>query len=257
MNQPANEQGAKGLRKQVRQALLRRPEWVEPGVLLQDQPLMLADGRKVRLHGVDIEGRPCLVGVFRELDAKAYDWMLASLCAFRDGMLGRDPVYSRGHEPRLFVVAPWFRPEDLSRLRLIGRDGSVRALRLRHLGEQEFRTELVFPATEFPNADAWVEQAPQELRGFCRRLLAAARRGPDRFEFQGVAWPVLIAGEQGPVAALHLQGSTPRFLAVGDAGMPPRVIELTTEAGQDDAVDHLLRSGGTFACHLSEPAAST
>jgi hypothetical protein len=230
----------KGFRKSVRRALLARPEWVEPGVLLQDQALRLPDGRRIRLHGVDVLGRPCLVGVFRELDAEAYDWLLAVACAFRDGMLGGDPVYSRGREPRLFVVAPWFRPEDLVRLDLLSDAVDVRALRVRRCAES-WATELVHPRCEFGDLESWLEASPAALRGFLRRLYAVAQRGGQRCEFQGQPWPICVAGGDGPLASIHRDGERLLYLAVRGAGEPPEMLALDGERGQDQAIDHLLR----------------
>ena len=233
----------KGMRKSIRRALMRRPEWVEPGVLLQDQALRLPGGGKVRLHGVDVLGRPCLVGVFRELDAKAYDWMLAVVCAFRDGLLGGDPVYARGREPRLFVVAPWFRPEDLARLALLDDAVQVRALRVRRSATESWTTELVQPRQEVPDDPAsWLKAAPEATHGFLARLRSASLRGVHRCDFQGEPWPLLMMGPAGPVAAIHRDEDRLLFLAVQERGQPARVIDVQTESGQDAAIDHVLRS---------------
>ncbi|MCH2101993.1 MAG: hypothetical protein MK209_08745 [Planctomycetes bacterium] len=241
------------MRKEIRQALMRRPEWVEPGVLLQDQSIKLpGEAGKLRLHGVDVLGRPCLVGVFRELDAAAYDWMLAVVCAFRDGLLGGDPVYSRGREPRLFVVAPWYRPEDLARLALLADAVPVRALRVRRNSSEGWVTELVQPRHEFPDDPAhWLDQAPESMHGFLKRLRSAGLRGVHRCDFQGEPWPLLLMGAQRPVAAIHREGDRVLFLAVDEPGMPARVIDLQTESGQDTAIDHVLRSHGELAAILT------
>ena len=238
----------KGMRKEIRRALMRRPEWVEPGILLQDQALRLPGGGKVKLHGVDVLGRPCLVGVFRELDAKAYDWMLAVVCAFRDGLLGGDPVYARGREPRLFVVAPWYRPEDLARLALLDDAVQVRALRVRRSATEGWVTELVQPRQEFPDDPApWFEAAPAEMHSFLKRLRSAGLRGVHRCDFQGEPWPLLVMGLQGPVAAIHRDEDRLLFLAVQEQGVPARVLDVRTESGQDAAIDHVLRSNPEVA----------
>lgn len=238
----------KGMRKEIRRALMRRPEWVEPGILLQDQALTLPGGGKVKLHGVDVLGRPCLVGVFRELDAQAYDWMLAVVCAFRDGLLGGDPVYARGREPRLFVVAPWYRPEDLARLALLDDAVQVRALRVRRSATEGWVTELVQPRQEFPDDPApWFEAAPAETHGFLKRLRSAGLRGVHRCDFQGEPWPLLVMGPQGPVAAIHRDEDRLLFLAVHEQGLPAQVLDVRTESGQDAAIDHVLRSNPEVA----------
>ena len=237
----------KGLRKQVRADLLARPEWIEPGVLLQGQALVLPNGRKVRLHGVDILGRPCIVGVFRELDADAYDWMLSVACAFRDGILGGDAVYARGREPRMFIVAPWFRPEDVARLALLDEAVSVRALRLRKAADGGYSTELMHPRLDVLDEQAWEAHAPISSHGFLRRLRAAARRGVQRCEFQGAPWPLLLVGPQGPLAAVHRDGERLLFLAVGGAGSSPQLIDLNSEGGQDAAIDAVLLSSPELA----------
>ena len=230
------------MKKEVRRALLQRPEWVEPGVLLQDQALVLPGGRKIRLHGVDVLGRPCPVGVFKELDAEAYDWMLAVLCAFRDGLLGGDPVYARGREPRLFVIAPWYRPEDLARLALLDEAAPVRALRVRRRAGA-WATELIHPRADFPDEfERWVDAAPTGAEGFLSRLRAACLRGVHRCDFQGEPWPLLISGPGGPLAAIHREGERLLYLAVHEPGQPPELVDLRSESGQDAAIDHVLRS---------------
>jgi hypothetical protein len=249
--QPKRKNGApKGMRKQVRADLLTRPAWIEPGVLLQAQTLRIPNGRKVRLHGVDILGRPCIVGVFRELNADAYDWLLSVACAFRDGILGGDAVYARGREPRLFVVAPWFRPEDVARLALLDDAVSVRALRLRKAPNGKWSTELMHPRMDVLDEQAWEENAPEQSHGFLRRLRAAARRGVQRCEFQGSPWPMLLVGPQGPLAAVHRDGDRLLFLSAGDHGEPPQLIDLSSEGGQDAAIDAIL-----LASPLMEAAA--
>jgi len=238
---PKRPNGAsKGLRKQVRADFLARPEWIEPGVLLQGQALRLPNGSKVRLHGVDILGRPCIVGVFRELDPDAYDWMLSVACAFRDGILGGDAVYARGREPRLFVVAPWFRPEDIARLALLDEAISVRALRLRKASDGKWSSELIHPRLDVLDEQAWEEHAPAQSHGFLRRLRAAARRGVQRCEFQGSPWPLLLVGPQGPLAAVHRDGDRLLFLSAGDRDESPHLIDLSSEGGQDAAIDAIL-----------------
>lgn len=239
---------AKGWKKEVRHALLRRPEWVEPGILLQDQALLLPGGGKVRLHGVDVLGRPCLVGVFRELDADAYDWMLSVVCAFRDGLLGGDPVYARGREPRLFVVAPWYRPEDLARLALLDDAVPVRALRVRRSSSNGWATELVQPRHDFPDdPELWMQHAPEASHGFLQRLRSAGLRGVHRCDFQGEPWPLLLVGLQGPLAAMHRDGERLLFLAVSEPGVPAQLLDVRTESGQDAAIDHVLRSNAALA----------
>lgn len=230
----------KGFRKQVRASLLESPAWLEPGVLLQDQALRLPDRRKIRLHGVDILGRPCLVGIFRELDESAYDWMLSVACAFRDGILGGDAVYARGREPRLFVLAPWFRPEDMARLALLDEAVSVRALRLRKTNSERWSTELMHPRTDFLDEQVWEQDAPPALHGFLHRLRAAAHRGVQRCEFQGAPWPLLVVGKHGPFAAIHRDGERLLFLEAGLHGQSPRLIDLSSELGQDEAIHAIL-----------------
>jgi hypothetical protein len=238
---PKRPNGApKGLRKQVRADFLARPAWIEPGVLLQGEALLLPNGSKVRLHGVDILGRPCIVGVFRELDADAYDWMLSVACAFRDGILGGDAVYARGREPRMFVVAPWFRPEDIARLALLDAAFSVRALRLRKAPDGSWTSELIHPRLDVLDEQAWEEHAPKASHGFLRRLRAAARRGVQRCEFQGAPWPLLLVGPQGPLAAVHRDGERLLFLAASGVDMSPQLIDLSSEGGQDAAIDAIL-----------------
>lgn len=237
----------KGLRKQARAAFLAQPAWIEPGILLQGQALRMPNGRKVRLHGVDILGRPCIVGVFRELDADAYDWMLSVACAFRDGILGGDAVYARGREPRLFVVAPWFRPEDIARVALLDQAFSVRALRLRKAAEGRWSTELMHPRTDPLDEAAWEARAPASSHGFLRRLRAAARRGVQRCEFQGAPWPLLLIGPHGPLAAVHRDGERLLFLVSGSAEVSPRLIDLSTEGGQDAAIDAVLLASPLLA----------
>lgn len=245
---PKRPNGApKGLRKQVRADLLARPEWIEPGVLLQGQALVLPNGDKVRLHGVDILGRPCIVGVFRELNAAAYDWLLSVACAFRDGILGGDAVYARGREPRLFVVAPWFRPEDIARLALLDEAVSVRALRLRKAPDGHWATELMHPRMDLLDEQAWESHAPSAFHGFLRRLRAAARRGVQRCEFQGAPWPLLLVGPQGPLAAVHRDGERLLFLAAASEGASPQLIDLGTEGGQDAAIDAILLASPLLA----------
>lgn len=242
----------KGLKKEVRRALLRRPEWVEPGILLQDQALLLPGGRKIRLHGVDVLGRPCLVGVFRELDADAYDWMLSVVCAFRDGLLGGDPVYARGREPRLFVVAPWYRPEDLARLALLDDAVPVRALRVRRSSENGWATELVQPRHEFPDdPEVWMQHAPTASHSFLKRLRSAGLRGVHRCDFQGEPWPLLLMGPHGPIAAMHRDEDRLLFLAVSEPGMPAHLLDVQTESGQDAAIDHVLRANPALRAQLA------
>jgi hypothetical protein len=245
---PKRSSGApKGLRKQVRANFLARPEWIEPGVLLQDQALLLPSGRKVRLHGVDILGRPCVVGIFRELDADAYDWLLSVSCAFRDGILGGDAVYARGREPRLFVVAPWFRPEDIARLALLDEAVSVRALRLRKAPDGSWSSELMHPRLDVLDERVWEAHAPLSSHGFLSRLRAAARRGVQRCEFQGAPWPLLLVGPQGPLAAVHRDSERLLFLLAGGVDGSPQLIDLSSEGGQDAAIDAILLASPLLA----------
>jgi hypothetical protein len=191
---------------------------------------------------VDILGRPCIVGVFRELDAEAYDWMLSVACAFRDGILGGDAVYARGRDPRLFVLAPWFRPEDIARLALLDEAISVRALRLRKASDGKWSTELMHPRMDVLDEQAWEDHAPESSHGFLRRLRAAARRGVQRCEFQGSPWPLLLVGPDGPLAAVHRDGDRLLFLSAEDRGRSPQLIDLSSEAGQDAAIDAILQA---------------
>jgi len=232
----------RGMLKSIRKRLLERPELVEPGVLLQSHLLQLAGGWRVKLHGVDVLGRPCLVGCFRALDAAAYDWALGVACAFRDGLAGSNPVYSRGREPRIFMASPMFRSEDLARLRLLDQAGSFRGLRVHRDGAGEWQTELSFPRSEFPDDREWLADAPADCQAFLGRLIAAARRGGVRAEIQGRPWPMLLTSDFGPVAALHRDRDRMLFLSVNAPGDPPEMLELVSEEKQDQAIDRLLRA---------------
>lgn len=228
----------RGFRKAVRAAVCARPALLEPGLILQGHPLRLAGDRKLRVHGVDVLGHPCVVECFRRLDAEAWDWMLAVLCAFREGQAGADPVYARGRQPRLFVLAPQFRPEDLARARVLDEAAPVRAFRVRAAGSSDWEADMVLPAPEPAGAD-WIAAAPVAGRSALLRIAATCARGARRAEIVHGRWPVLVRTAAGAVASIHRDGERLWFLAAGPDG---GLLDLSREDDADRAVDRLLRA---------------
>jgi hypothetical protein len=233
--------------EQLRDLFLSQPARLEPGVLLQAHPLQVADGAEVPLHGVDVLGHPCLVGIFDQLDAQAYDWMLQVLVAFREGMLGGDPVYAQGRQPRLFLLCSFYRPEDHARLRLLSEACSVRALSYQRLpadpiqGQTEWLIRLSYPQPASGDFHRWTEQAPHPLQAYLSRFLAACRRGQPSISVEGTPWPMLLVGPQGPFGALHLDEERLVLVANQAEEGLPIVFNLEHEADRDRAIDRILR----------------
>jgi hypothetical protein len=233
--------------EELRQLFLAHPARLEPGLLLQAHPLQLEGDVEVPLHGVDVLGRPCLVGIFDQLNAEAYDWMLSVLVAFRDGMAGGDPVYAKGRQPRLFLLCSFYRPEDHARLRLLSEACSVRAMSFQHMPtpatdpERQWLIRLSFPQPAEGDFSGWTELAPTHLQAYLSRFLAACRRGQPSISVEGTPWPMLLIGPNGPFGALHKEEGQLVLVANHENNGLPVVFDLEREEERDLAIDRVLR----------------
>lgn len=219
--------------------LLASPARIEPGMLLQAQPIILRSGAEIAVHGMDLLGRPCLFGLFQQLDATAWDWLLEAITAFREGLEGSDPVYQRGREPRMFLLCAQWVVQDYARLRFFAESVNVRGYRI-HGDALGWELDLCFPAAEGVAEDLWLERVRQQDRQFIRRLLAAAGRGGSLVQVQGGLWPLNLVNHEGPFASLHL-GEDGLLMSVPDEDRRYRVLDLNLAKDRDLAIDSVMR----------------
>jgi hypothetical protein len=216
--------------------LLARPARVEPGMLLQAQPITMRSGAEIPLHGIDLLGRPCLFGLFDQMNPDCWDWVLEVITSFREGIEGTDPVYQRGREPRLFLLCREWQVEDFARLRFFHQTVGVRGYRMSESGG----LELCFPAVDSVAADAWIGQVQEGDRPFIQRLLAAAGRGGNTVQVLGGVWPLNLVNEEGPFASLH-QGDSGLLMSVPVGQGQYRVLDLNVARDRDLAIDSVMR----------------
>ncbi|NQU48477.1 MAG: hypothetical protein HQ519_07505 [Planctomycetes bacterium] len=221
------------------QQLLQKPAAAEPGLLLRAEPITMRSGNRIDLHGIDLLGRPCLFGMFLELDAQAYDWLLEVITSFRDGLEGADPIYQRGREPRLFVLSHALRLEDYSRLRFFAESISIRAFRIAKL-TTSWQLRLAYPEPEPVLSQPWLECIEEKDRDFVQRMLAAAGRGGVKIALQGGPWPMNLVNSEGPFASLHSSESG-LLMSVPTQDEKYTILDLNLPLDRDLAIDSVLR----------------
>jgi hypothetical protein len=221
------------------QQLVQKSATAEPGLLLRAEPITMRSGASIDLHGIDLLGRPCLFGMFLDLDSEAYDWVLEVISSFRDGLEGADPIYQRGREPRLFVLSHALRLEDYSRLKFFAESISIRAFRIAKL-TTSWQLRLAFPEPDPVQSHPWLESIEERDRDFIQRMLAAAGRGGLKVALQGGPWPMNLVNSEGPFASLHSSESG-LLMSVPTEDEQFTILDLNSPIDRDLAIDSVLR----------------
>lgn len=210
---------------------------LEPGICFTDRPLDVEDRCRVPLAGVDPFGRPALVFFGDKLDAEFVDLVVTTVARFRGGSRVLRERFAAWGEPRVFIIAAEFEPDDLLRIGVLadafpvqchklgfesGADGLLPVLQPVLIGESPGLEGLMLHQTERPP--------------FAHRLLLAlAALGIDALP-TGADWPCRLQRDGSPCASLHCRDGRLTVCAEGER------LVLEDERSVDAALDLLVRS---------------
>ncbi len=221
------------------QRLRQRPDLLEPGLSFRPDPTVLGEGIEATLTGSDPLGRPVLLFVEETFPASFLDRVLEAVACLREEPGRFSSLWPRPGDPRVLVLAPVLPDAVLQRFRILGEAIPLRAWSYPspfRFDPEEGR-ENPF-RLEHPQGRPAAQEILSELSGsaalFGGRLLRTVKSLQPPLEVQGRGWPLILAGREGPFAALHLDGKTLVFASRRET------LPLTSEDSSDKVLGLLL-----------------
>lgn len=222
--------------------LAHHPEALEPGLRMLDHGLELGSNASVDVVGIDGIGRPCLLVHVEAFSPTTYDHILLLVARLKGGGERYRNFFARPNEPRLFLLAPQFPEEVRERLELLTHAFPLRCFRIgppnkdrsAPLVEVEEIVDVDCPMDHLAGLDAETEAH------FLRRLLQACAALHPPVLCRGGDWPLLLQGQDGPIATLLREHGKVGFAVPGQVRDSPMML-LDDDESVDLAIDHLLR----------------
>lgn len=222
--------------------LAHHPEALEPGLRMLDHGLELGADASVDVVGIDGLGRPCLLVHVDSFQPTTYDRILLLVARMKGGGERFRNLFARPTEPRLFLLAPHFPGEVRERLELLTHAFPLRCFRIGP-PTKERSTPLV-AVEEIVDVDGPMDHLdgldPGTDAQFLRRLLQACAALHPPVLCRGGDWPLLLQGQDGPIATLLRERGKVGFAVSGHVRGSPMVL-LDDDESVDLAIDHLLR----------------
>ena len=222
--------------------LAHHPESLEPGLRMLEHGLELGSEITVEVCGVDGLGRPCLMLHVEEFEASTYDEILLLIARLRGGGERYRDLFSRPHEPRLFLLASSFPDSARERLELLASAFPLRCFRIGPpIRGRRVPSIALEEMISLPNSLDYLDLlGPKVETRFVRRLLRACSALQPQVLCKGGDWPLLLTSPSGPVATLMRQEDHLYFAVPGKLRGSP-LLMLQDDDAVDLAIDHLLR----------------